>query len=65
MSSMPKPRSRRNLVDAGGKKISPKEMRDFVVKKMCYLGSAYDLMSDDKCLDLWNEFFYGGCLFYD
>lgn len=65
MCFIPKPRSRRNLSDSSGKKISPEEMRDFVVKKMCYLSGAYDLMSDDKCLELWNEYFYGGALFYD
>lgn len=61
----PKPRNRRNLFDSAGKKVSPEDMRDFVVKKMCYLSSAYDLMSDDKCLELWNEYFYGGSLFYE
>lgn len=63
MSFLPKPRSRRNLVDCSGKKVSPKDIRDFIVMKMCYLSPAYDLMSDDKCLELWNEYFYGGSLF--
>lgn len=63
MSFFPEPRSRRNLFDHAGHKVSSEDLKKLIVGKMCYLSAAYELMSDRHCLELWNDYFYGGSFF--
>lgn len=65
MRSLPEPRTHRNLRDCTGSKVSENELFDLIVKKLCYLDGAYQLMSDKRCLDIWNNYYYGGDLFAD
>lgn len=63
MYSLPEPRAHRNLRDCTGARVSEKELFNLIVKKLCYLDGAYRLMSDKRCLDIWNSYYYGGDLF--
>lgn len=60
---LPKSRSRCNMRDGFGRKVSAAEMYDLVVCKLCYLSGAYDNMSNERCLDIWNAYHYGDSLF--
>lgn len=65
MYTLPEPRNHRGMYDCRGHMVSEKSFSDLIVRKLCYLESAYQLMSNKRCLEIWNNYYYGGSLFED